>query len=143
MGCTLQESGRRGKNGHSTSGLLYKRVGKGEKMATVHRAYSAREWGGGERGKKWPLYIGPALQESATPKAGVESDFQGGALCFYSSNCQAIAVAVVPITLCACACTRGKHEKIFLKIIIFIECLYACAGYKKDGDLSYIEHVSF
>ena len=30
-------------------------------MATVHRAYSTREW---EEGKKWPQYIGPTLQES-------------------------------------------------------------------------------
>ena len=67
---TLHESQE--KNGHSTSGLLYKRVwgrgkkwpqyirptlqeslGEGKKMATVHRAYFTREWYSPEGRGKW------------------------------------------------------------------------------------------
>ena len=119
-----QCNGNNSKGQHSTREwkkyplVLYstRECGGGEKMATVHRAYSTRESGGLGEGKKWPQYIGPTLQESLgegekmatvhqaystrechSPKAGVESEFQGGDFCFYSSTCTAIAVLFAPI----------------------------------------------
>ena len=117
---------------YSTSGLLYKRVGGVKKMATVHRAYSTREWGGGKKNghstsgllyrrvggeKMATVHRAYSTRECHCPKAGVESEFQGGDFCFYSSTGTAIAVLFVPnVVRMRVTFTRGNIIK---KIINF------------------------